>query len=688
MTRSLFVLLFGWTAAAQGPYVLDLVAGSGRVDSAPATATSLDGPAGLAQDSQGNVYIAESKAGIIRRVRPDGTSERFAGSGVIGDGAEGARALETNLSAPAHLLIDLDGGLIFADVQVCRIRKVRKDGVIENLVGTGSCTASSGGGPGGGFGGSGNRNRVARETVFSGIGGLALDASGLLIFTEQNANVVRRLGSDGYARIIAGTGAAGFYGDSADALYASLRAPAGLAYDGRGNLYIGDGTNCRVRRIDADGIITTVAGTSTCATTSTSFTPGPATARSLGRIGALAYDPVSDSLYIASPSIFRVVRLAVADARVSAFLGNGRLGNTDATDPLAMNINEASAILVAADGGVAVASSNSFQVYAVKDGEVRPSAGKWPQVSQYPAAQATELVRPNGLALTQDSLLIVDSGAGRILRYQAPDVISAVAGARYPSGYSQGDNGPALEAALREPARVLVAPSGEIYFTELSRIRVIDSDGVIRTLIDFLDVPAGLAFDPNGNLAYSESGSHRIVLYDFSTKTKKVIAGTGTAGFSGDAGAATSALLNSPGDLVYDSQGNLLIADRVNRRIRRITPDGIIHTVAGSSRGFSYDDISGQTGTDVGLGEIQGMALDASDNLYIAEAQRITVMNTAGSMSILAGFVAEDDNGKRTYRNGELNGTAGIAVDSTGNVYFSLPQEGRVARASSQPSIH
>ncbi len=657
---------------------MEIVAGSGRVDSAPATAAFLDGPAGLAQDTEGNVYIAESKAGIIRRVRPDGTSERFAGSGVIGDGAEGAPALETNLSAPAHLLMDLDGGLIFADVQVCRIRKVRKDGIIENLVGTGSCTAASGFG-GGGFGGSSNRNRLASETQISGIGGLALDASGLLVFSEQNANVVRRLDSDGYARIIAGTGASGFYGDAAEAIYASLRAPAGLAYDGRGNLYIGDGTNCRVRRVDADGIITTVAGTSACVTTSTSFTPGPATARSLGRIGALAYDSISDSLYIASPSIFRVVRLAIADARVSAFLGNGRLGNAETTDPLAVNINDASAILVSADGGVMVASSNSFQVYAVKDGEVRPSAGKWPQVAEYPPALATELVRPNGLAIVQDSLLIVDSGAGRILRYQAPDVVSAVAGVRFPTGYSQGDNGPALDAALREPSRVLVAPSGELYFTELSRIRVINGEGVIRTLLDLLDAPAGIAFDPNGNLAYSESGSHRIVLYDVSTKTKKVIAGTGTAGFSGDDAAATSALLNSPGDLAYDSKGNLLIADRANRRIRRITPDGIINTVAGSSRGFSYDNITGQPGNDVGLGEIKGMALDASDNLYIAEAQRITVMDTAGAMRILAGFVAEDDNGERTYRNGELNGTAGLAVDATGRVYVSLPQEGRIA---------
>ena len=657
---------------------MEIVAGSGRVDSTPATAAFLDGPAGLAQDTEGNVYIAESKAGIIRRVRPDGTSERFAGSGVIGDGAEGAPALETNLSAPAHLLMDLDGGLIFADVQVCRIRKVRKDGIIENLVGTGSCTAASGFG-GGGFGGSSNRNRLARETQISGIGGLALDASGLLVFSEQNANVVRRLDSDGYARIIAGTGASGFYGDAAEAIYASLRAPAGLAYDGRGNLYIGDGTNCRVRRVDADGIITTVAGTSACVTTSTSFTPGPATARSLGRIGALAYDSISDSLYIASPSIFRVVRLAIADARVSAFLGNGRLGNAETTDPLAVNINDASAILVSADGGVMVASSNSFQVYAVKDGEVRPSAGKWPQVAEYPPALATELVRPNGLAIVQDSLLIVDSGAGRILRYQAPDVVSVVAGVRFPTGYSQGDNGPALDAALREPSRVLVAPSGELYFTELSRIRVINGEGVIRTLLDLLDAPAGIAFDPNGNLVYSESGSHRIVLYDVSTKTKKVIAGTGTAGFSGDDAAATSALLNSPGDLAYDSKGNLLIADRANRRIRRITPDGIINTVAGSSRGFSYDNITGQPGNDVGLSEIKGMALDASDNLYIAEAQRITVMDTAGAMSILAGFVAEDDDGERTYRNGELNGTAGLAVDATGRVYVSLPQEGRIA---------
>jgi sugar lactone lactonase YvrE len=450
----------------------------------------LDGPSGLAEDAEGNVYISESNAGVIRRVRPDGIIERFAGSGVIGDGPEGRPALETSLSSPTHLLMDRDGGLIFADAQTCRIRKVQLDGTIQNLVGTGSCTPNAFG-----FGGSGNKTRLGPETQVSGIGGMVLDSSGRLVFTEQNNHLIRRLDSDGFVRTIAGTGAAGFSGDDDAATWASFRYPAGLAYDSSGNLYVGDGTNCRIRRIDTEGNIRTVAGTGACASSATSFAAGN-TSRALGRIGALAYEADSNSLFIAFPAVYRVARLELDQSRLVPFLGNGRLGASDTKDPATMNLNEPSAILVSVRGGVLVAAGTSFQVYRVQDGVVQSFAGRWPQLDAYPPALSAPLVRPAGLSFDPDgSLLIIDTGAARLLQFQDPDQVSAIAGARYPTGFSQGDNGPALEAVLKEPSRVVRVPTGELYISEAYRIRVIDTQGVIQTALNYLDFPTGLAFD-------------------------------------------------------------------------------------------------------------------------------------------------------------------------------------------------
>ena len=679
MSRISVLLLLALAAAGQAlpqSYVVRPVVGSGRGDGGPATEAVLDGPSGLAEDAEGNVYVAEANAGVIRRIRPDGIIERFAGSGVIGDGPEGLPALETDLSSPAHLLMDRDGGLIFADIGTCRIRKVQRDGTIQNLVGTGSCTQSAGG-FGGGFGG-GNRIRLGPETQVSGIGGMALDSSGRLSFTEQDNSLIRRLDSDAYVRTIAGWGTAGYSGDGGAATSASLRYPAGLAFDNSDNLYVGDGTNCRIRLIFTNENIDTVAGTGTCATSATSFPEGT-TKRSLGRIGALAYDSRSDSLIVSFPTTYRVVRINLGQSRMAPLLGNGRLGATDADDPLALTLNEPSAILVSARYGVLVAANTSFQVYQVKDGAVRSFAGRWPQLSTYPPALSTALVRPTDVFVAPDnSVLIMDSGAERVLQFQDPDQVCAVAGARYPTGYSQGDNGPALQASLSEPRRLVRGPDNRLYITQSSRIRVIDTQGVIKTLLDHLDEPAGIVFDADGRLIFSEAGSHRIVRYDLGAKTKTVIAGTGTAGFSGDGEAATSALLDSPGDLGFDSKGNLLVADRGNRRVRGISSDGTIQTVVGSARGPSYVDITGELATDVGFGRINGMTLDRFDDIYIAEPLRISVVSTDNRLRVLSGFLAEADDGTRSYVNGPISGTDGLAVDADGRVYFSLPQDGRV----------
>jgi sugar lactone lactonase YvrE len=658
-----------------------LIGQSQRGDGGLPTAAILDTPQGLAEDPDGNIYIAESGAGRIRRIRAaDGMIELFAGAGPSSDSAPGLPATQTNIGTPTLLLTSVDGkGILYADSANCRIRRIAFDGsTITDVAGSGRCAGSGGGRP------SSGRDRLALDTDLGVIGGMTYDLDGRLLFTETNAHLVRRLDTDGYIRIIAGTGAAGSTGDGAEATSGALNYPRGIAVDSAGAIYIGDGYNCKVRRITTDGNIETAFGAANCAASTATFVGGPRSA--LDRIGSLAYDPVSNYMYISLPRASRVLRFDFAANRMSPYLGNGRVGVNDTDIPLALNLNEPAELLVQKDGSLLASADDSFRVYRVKDGKVSAAAGSWPQAAQYPSADQVGLIRPQGLLLTQGSVVAVDAGAGRIVSYaQDTGAVQPVAGLAFPSGYERGLTGPALEATLLSPDRLILGPDGDLYFSEATRIRAISAqDGTVRTILDGLDKPVGLAFDTQGRLWYAESNQHRIMRLDAGTKTPVQVAGstTGLSGFSGDGAAATSALLNSPGDIVFDPSGNLLIADRGNNRIRKLSPDGVIRTIAGSGLTFIYADMTGLSALDAGFGPIDGLAVDAAGRIYVSERLRIDVINSDGKVQVLTGFLAEDDNGARTYIDGPLGGSNSIAVDADGRLYISLKDEGRIVVAT------
>jgi uncharacterized protein (TIGR03437 family) len=692
----LFVFLLAAVCNAQlvpDFYPVQAVIGTGaRGDGGPAVSALLDGPAGLAEDSDGNVYISESNAGVIRRVGPGGVIERFAGTGKIAKGADQQPAIETDLLHPTVLAVASDGGLLFAEPDACRIRKVLTDGTLLDYVGTGICAGSTGGFPGGGGSSGATAVRRPLEAEIGTVGGMVVDSSGRLVFSDETNHVVRRLDSDGYVRTIAGVGTAGFYEDedyadnAADESY--LHSPRGLAFDDAGNLYVADSGNCRVRRIDSDGIISTVGGSGTCATASTTFTANTATRVALGTLAGLAYDRETNSVLIAAPGQARLLRLELTAKRISSALGDGRRRAVDTTSPQDYSLDQPKAVLVSSRAGILVADSSSFAVVQLQDGKAASFAGFWPQLAAYPSAVVAPLLRPHGLCIgSNGSMLLVDAGAERILSFRRPDQLAAVAGVRSPIGYSSGDNGPALQAQLADPDRVACAPNGDVYLTQGNQIRVVNQEGIISTVLtivrtdsgaSMLSDPTGLVIDSAGRLLFSEAGAHRVIRYDLATHATTVIAGTGTAGFDGDGGAATEAELDSPGDLALDSTGNLLIADRGNNRIRRVSPDGTIQTIAGSSGTFSYVDISGELATDVGLGPIEGLAVDSEDRIYLSEYARVSVVDTEGRIHVVTGFVAEDDHGVKSYIDGPLNGCDGLAVDSEGRLYFSVREDGRV----------
>lgn len=644
-------------------------------DGGPASGALLDGPSGMVEDSSGNVYVSEQNAGIIRRVKPDGTIDRFAGTGILGYGAAGQQALATNLSSPSVLLIDTDGGLLFYESQYCRIRKVNTDGTVADIAGTGRCGNSLQGITGS------SRERKALETDIGSVGGMIVDNQGRLVFSESDRNIVRRIDTDGYIRVIAGTGDTGSTGDSHEAISATFNFPAGLAKDSAGNIYVADGYSCRVRRIDTDGYIWPFAGAGRCAVAADTYVGSSSTP--LERINAIAYDTVNHALYIGMPRAYRVVRMDIDNARIGWYLGNGQLGSTTTTDPLALPLNAPTSILVSNQRGILVSSQDSDQVYQVQGGVVNRFAGNWAHPDVGPTCSTAQLMRPRGLSRFPDgSLYISDAGAGMLLRCSDPDTIQGIAGKSFPAGYSRGDGGAALDAVLDQPNRIVRGPFGQIYFSEASRIRYVDTDGTIRTLKSGLSNPSGLAFDSLNRLIYAETGSNKVVQYDLNSQTATTLAGTGTAGRTGDGGVATSATLNGPTDIAYDSHGNLLIADRGNHRIRRLNVDGTIETIAGSGLGLSYADPTGLPARKTGFGDIDGMIIGPDDRIYISESVRVDVIGTDGVVKVITGFLGEDDNGVPSYLDGPLNGADGLSLDASGRLLIAVKRDGRILSAT------
>jgi trimeric autotransporter adhesin len=663
---------------AQAPTTLEslhpLIGSGAKGDGGPATAAILDAPAGLAEDAAGNVYVAEANAGTIRRVRPDGVIERFAGTGIIGAGVDGLMALATGIGKPTALVVDRDGGLIYADEEVCRIRKVTPDGIVRNLIGTGVCGGASGGFPGP-IGGTSARR--ALETQIATIGAMILDRQGRLLFSDESANVVRRLDPDGLVRTVAGSGAFGFAGDESFATGASFRTPRGLAIDEAANLYIADSSNCRVRKVDADGIVTTVAGTSSCSSSAT-FRGGSATSIPIGTVAGLAYHAASGSLLIGSPGLNRVIRLDLAGGRTTPWIGNGQLGPALSDVASEYPVDNPTSILTSSRG-ILIADRTGYAVIRVQGDQAAPFAGTWPQLASYSSAATASLLRPRGLCLQPDgSLVVVDAGAERVLVFRRPDQLRALAGSRSHAGYTSGDGGLAPQAQIADPRAVACAANGDVYLLQSNRLRVLEAFGLIRTLREALNEPAGIALDAEGRIFYSEAGLHRVVRFDPATRTQTVIAGTGTSGFSGDGGAATEASLNSPGDLALDGSGNLFVSDRGNRRIRRVSPLGIIQTIAGSSRSFSFLDISGQLATEVGLSRVEGIAIDQNGNVLFTEPTRLNAVTPDGRIHVLAGFLTENDAGLRTYRLQELQASDDLVLDRNGRLYLSQRDSGRV----------
>src|ERR1043166_4190866 len=221
-------------------------------DGGPATNASLSYPFGLATDAAGNLFIAEVNNNRIRRLATNGTISTVAGNGTNGYSGDGGPATNASFYGPSFVAVDGLGNVFISDTSNNRVRRVGVDGLIATVAGNGTNIYSGDGG-------------AATNASLNIPDGLALDAAGNLFFAEVGHNRIRKVDTNGIITTVAGTGAPRFSGseDGGPAASAKLNFPYGVALDPFGNLFIADSENYRVRRVGADGVISTLAGNGT-----------------------------------------------------------------------------------------------------------------------------------------------------------------------------------------------------------------------------------------------------------------------------------------------------------------------------------------------------------------------------------------------------------------------------------------
>lgn len=514
--------------------------------------------------------------------------------------------------------------------------------------------------------------------VLRGASPFAVDAAGDLYFGGVSS--VYRLEPGGTLTRVAGNGSAGYAGDNGSALSAQFGGPSGIAVDLSGNLYISDEDTSRVRRVSPDGIITTVAGTGACCVASGDN--GPAAGAEVPQPTGLAVD-MAGNLYIADPSS-HTIRKVNSKGIITTVAGNGAAGYSGDNGPAtSARLNFPWGLAVDAAGDLFIADVSNYCVRKVApNGTITTVAGNGTSGSSGDNGPATSAELGYALNITSDAagnLYIADLGNNSVREVSTGGTITTLVG----NGLVYGNFGQVIEEPF-SPWAVGVDRSGNLFIGQgLYENRIQKLSGGITTIVAgggasdtaaatvaMFESPKWMAEDLSGNLYLSDPVDNRVYSISLSGAVATV-AGTGAMGYSGDNGPATAAQLNSPAGLAVDSRGALYIADSNNNRIRKVSA-GVIATVVGTGVvGFPGD---GGPAIAANLWGPLGLAIDSSGNLYISDSadERVRKVALDGTISTVAGTGLPGytgDNGPATAA--EINQPIGIAVDLSGNLYFS-----------------
>lgn len=628
-SRILCVLLAS-IAEVQAQSLIQTILGSAP-DGVAVAVASLNTPAAVISDPDGNIYVALAGARQVVRIDSSGMVRVIAGTGTTGSGGDGGSARLAQLSQPCALALDSEGNLYVADYQAHRIRRVGSDGIISTFAGNGKSGSSLDGG-------------LATESSLKYPAALAFDNSGNLLIADSGNHVVRMVTLDGRLVKVAGKGYKSSGGDEGPALEAGLNTPAGLAVDSKGNIYVADMGNNQIRVIAPDGMIDRFAGRDS--SSSGGGFGGGSGDQTVPR-NAVLYSPTAlamnaaGDLYFIESGTARIRRIT-ADRVLGNYAGTGKAGaagdgglaRSANLSPLGIGFDVRGNLLIA-DG-----ANHRIRVVTESDSIIDTLAGN-----------GLVTYDPRGLAVSGDIIYFSDTNNHRIRKFNtSTGEVALVAGdgqARF-----AGDGDSALTASLNSPRGIVLDSAGNLYIADSGnhRVRRVGPDGKITTVAGngtgavetddgaqatsaSLYEPVDVALDSAGALYIVERLGHRVRKATIGGSITTV-AGTGAVGAPGeDGGPAVASPLNYPQAITVAPSGTLLVADSGNQVVRRIGADGSIKTVAGNNAaGFGRD---GGPATEAFLNTPTGLAVDTEGNIYIGDTDN-DVLRRVGADGMIA----------------------------------------------------
>ena len=671
------VWFFGAAVFAQEYSISTVAGGAPPTTPAAAASTAIGTVQRVTTDASGNVYFSSGHA--VFKITSSGTLALAAGNSRPGFSGDGGPAAAAQLNSPQGLAVDSQGNLYIADQVNNRVRMVTAQGVISTLAGDGKLGTPR-------FLGDGGPAIVAHLNLPAGV---AVDHAGNVYIADTGDNSIREV-SKGIINTIAGNGFGGYSGDTGLAVDSVLQQPHDVAVDGSSNVYIADTGNGVVREITATtGIINFIAGSCQTSACSIGYSGDGGLANAAGLIEpfAVAVD-ASGNVYIAEPTDGRI-RQINSKADINTIVGNGTLGfSGDGAAATAAELNRPTGVAVDGSGNIYIADSLNNRIRVVKSGSsISTFAGNggYSYSGDGGAATSAQLNSPHGVAAdSAGNFYIADSGNNVVRKVSAGGAITTLAGTGT-AGFG-GDGGTATSAQLSGPQGVAVDSAGNVYIADTGNSRVREvSGGTITTVAGSgspgyagdggaaasakLYSPVGLAVDAKGNLYIADTNNSAI--RKVASGTISTVAGNGLQGYAGDGSAALNAQLNDPEGVAVDAAGNLYITDTLNYRVRMVSLNGKIATIAGNGVGGYSGD-----GGPAGLAQLSypaGIAVDTAGDVFFADAgASVRKIYANGTIATIAGngeIGYTGDGGLAT--SASLNGPAGIAVDARGDVYVA-----------------